>query len=311
LFPEKENITLVIREEALKIGFDEIGFTTASELSADRIRLKEWLNNNFHAGMSYMANHFEKRLNPNLLEENGKSVISVLKSYHPENDRLSTQSPKIARYAYGKDYHAVMKEKMAKLFSFIKKTFYPDLKGRCFVDSAPLLERSLAVRAGLGWIGKNGMLINRRLGSYVFIGELVIDIDLTYNNIEEKNRCGNCSKCTEACPTKAIIGNSTVDSNKCISYLTIENKGEIPEKYKNKLSGWIFGCDICQEVCPWNRIAKPMNEPEFKSDKYLLEMSPNDWKNISNEKFNELFRNSAIKRTKFEGLKRNIDLSWK
>ena len=261
---DKFAISQIIRTEAFRIGFDEIGFSAAIELTEDKKRLQEWLINGFNADMAFMEKNFEKRVNPLLLVEGSRSVITVLKNYYPTDSKLSTKYPKIARFAYGNDYHVVMKNKMWQLFSFIKSELYHGLKGRCFVDSAPLLERALGVKAGLGWIGKNGMLINKKLGSYFFIGELVVNLELPYNKTEIKNYCGTCNRCIENCPLNAINQNKTIDANRCVSYHTIENKGIIPETIKNNLNGWTFGCDICQEVCPWNRKATPTNEPEFQ-----------------------------------------------
>ncbi|MCL2072447.1 MAG: tRNA epoxyqueuosine(34) reductase QueG [Marinilabiliaceae bacterium] len=260
----KEKISERIKEVSNLIGFDAIGFSAAQELTEDKERLQEWLERGFNADMDFMKKNIEKRLNPTLLEDGCLSVITVLKNYYPADSTLSTTIPRIARFAYGNDYHKVMKSKMWLLFSFIKNELFPQLKGRCFVDSAPVMERSLGVKAGLGWIGKNGMLINRKLGSYFFIGELFVNLELPYNKIEIKNGCGTCSRCIESCPVNAINENKTIDANKCISYHTIENKGVIPELIKSNLNGWIHGCDVCQETCPWNRFAKATNEPEFQ-----------------------------------------------
>jgi len=302
----KTNIANLIRQEAQRLGFDDIGFSPAIELAEDKDRLQKWLNHGYNAGMGYMANHFEKRVNPALLEEGSLSVITVLKNYKPANFQLSQNYPKISRYAYGVDYHEVIKEKLSQLFNFIQEQIEPELKGRFFVDSAPILERALAAKAGLGWIGKNSMLINRKLGSYIFIGEIIVNIELPHAESPVNDGCGGCSYCIDACPTKAILPEKIIDANRCISYQTIENKGAIADEFTGQFKDWAFGCDICQEVCPWNRKVEPHNEPLFQPTPQLKEMSPSDWEKISPEGFTELFKKSAIKRTKFEGLVRNI-----
>jgi epoxyqueuosine reductase len=303
----KEKIAEIIKKQASNVGFDAIGFSRVKELIDEKKLLQAWLKDDNHAAMRYMSNNLDKRVNPALLVDGGLSVITVLKTYYPADNKLSLHYPKIARFAYGKDYHFVMKEKLNSLFSFIKKELYPDLTGRCFVDSAPILEKSFAVNAGLGWIGKNSMLINKNLGSYFFIGEIVINLELPYNVLEVKNGCGKCKRCIENCPTNAISENKCINSNKCISYHTIENKGNVPEDIKNKLNGWIFGCDICQEVCPWNRMAKPTNETDFMPSKELSNITEDDWQKITEARFDVLFYSSTIKRTGKEKKKRNIN----
>jgi len=307
----KEYIAKEIQSEAFRLGFDQVGFSQAKELIDDRERLSKWLENGYNAGMGYMANHFDKRVNPALLVEGSHSVISVVYNYNPPQPTLSQSAPKISRYAYGRDYHDIIKSKLSSLFNFVRDNLYSQLEGRFFIDSAPLLERSLAVRAGLGWIGKNSMLINRKLGSYLFIGELVVNIELPYNQSPMIDRCGGCSKCIDACPTQAILPDRVIDGNKCISYLTIENKGDIPESYKGKLEGWVFGCDICQEVCPWNRKAVAANEPEFRPSKALLSMTNKEWESLSAEEFSALFKGSPIKRAKYAGWMRNYQFITK
>ena len=296
----------LIRAEALRLGFDAIGFSKAEELVEDKERLKKWLEQGYNAGMGYMDNHFDKRVNPALLVEGSLSVISVLKNYYPSNHSLAASLPKISRYAFGTDYHFVVKDLLSKLFNYIREHIYPELQGRFFVDSAPLLERSLAVKAGLGWIGKNSLLINRKLGSFVFIGELVVNLDLPEKQDVISDSCGSCTRCVDACPTAAILPNRVVDANRCISYQTIEHKGDIPESLKGRFEGWIFGCDICQEVCPWNRKAQPHAEADFQPSDELLSMTPEAWAAITPERFSKLFKHSALKRTKFEGLTRNL-----
>ncbi|ASB49496.1 tRNA epoxyqueuosine(34) reductase QueG [Alkalitalea saponilacus] len=301
----QQHIANTIRDKALELGFDDVGFSPATELTEDKERLEKWLNNGYNAGMKYMNNHFEKRVNPALLVERSLSVITVLKNYNQQNNQLSTNFPKISRYAYGKDYHDTIRKKLSVLFDYIREHIYPDLQGRYFVDSAPLLERTLAVKAGLGWIGKNSMLINRKLGSWVFIAELVVNLELPYNQTTVNDGCGGCTRCIDACPTQAILPHRQIDSNRCISYLTIENRDDIPENFEGKLDGWVFGCDICQEVCPWNRKAKDTDEPDFRPSEQLLKMTPVEWEKLTPEKFSELFRGSAVKRTKFNGFMRN------
>jgi len=303
----RQHMANLIRSEAGKLGFDDIGFSPAHELVEDRQRLQNWLNNGYNAGMAYMANHFEKRVNPALLVEGSLSVITVLKNYYPQNQNLSLKAPKISRYAYGVDYHLVIKDKLSRLFNFIREHIYADVQGRFFVDSAPLLERALAVRARLGWIGKNSMLIHRKLGSYVFIGELVVNLELPYANDLMNDGCGGCTRCIDACPTSAILPDRQVDANRCISYQTIENHSPLPEEYKGKFDNWVFGCDICQEVCPWNRKATPHSELEFNPSPELLSLTPEDWESLTPERFAQLFKQSAIKRTKFEGFVRNLN----
>ncbi len=294
-----------IRAEALRLGFADIGFSPAKELIEDKERLINWLDKGYNAGMGYMANHFEKRVNPALLVEGSLSVITVVYNYNPAEALLSQKAPKISRYAYGLDYHDTIRKKLSSLFDFIRAHLYPQLEGRFFVDSAPLLERSLAVRAGLGWIGKNSMLINRKLGSYVFIGELVVNLDLPDNESSMIDRCGGCSKCVDACPTQAILPGRVIDGNKCISYLTIENKAEISESFAGQLEGWVFGCDICQEVCPWNRKAPVSEEPDFSPSETLIAMDKEAWGKLTPEAFSKLFKGSPVKRTKYAGWVRN------
>jgi epoxyqueuosine reductase len=295
-----------IRQKSVELGFDDCGFAKAQELSLDKEHVRNWLNNNMHANMHYMANHFEKRVDPSKLVEGAKTVIVLLTNYFPKEKYSSEDSLKIARYAWGKDYHYVLKDKLNTLFNFIKTEIYPALEGRCFVDSAPVLERSLAVQAGLGWIGKNSNLIHKRLGSYVFISELIINLDLP-DSAPVREACGGCTRCMDACPTNAIVSDRVVDARRCISYLTIENKEEIPEEFSGKMNNRIFGCDICQEVCPWTWKSRPHHLEEFHPNKDFLNFTHHDWLELSEQQFAEVFKKSAVKRTKFSGLKRNID----
>ena len=295
-----------IKDKALDLGFLSVGFTSSDLLSEDASHLSEWLGNGYHAEMKYMENHFEKRINPKKLVEGSYSVISLLYNYFPKSQSSNQESPKIARYAYGRDYHKVLRKKLKQLFIYIKSELAPGLEGRYFIDSGPVLERTLARKAGLGWIGKNSMLIHPKFGSFFFICEMLINIELPANGILN-DYCGGCTKCIDACPTNAIVSPKVIDSNKCISYHTIENKNEIPLELKGSFQNWIFGCDICQEVCPWNRKSKPHHEPDFDPQNNILNMTRKDWHNLSEEDFESLFYNSAIKRTKYSGLKRNLN----
>jgi epoxyqueuosine reductase len=296
-----------IKEKALAIGFDDCGISKAVFLKDDSRRLKEWLLNDMHGEMHYMENHFEKRVDPTKLVEGAKSVITVLLNYYPKESQTDSEAPVLSKYAYGEDYHDVVRNKLKQLFDFINTDISP-IEGRCFVDSAPVLDRVWAKKAGLGWIGKNSMLISPKHGSFVFIGHVIVNIDYDYNTNELNDFCGDCSRCIKACPTGAIVKPKIIDSRKCISYLTIEYKEEnIPEEFKDKFQNRVFGCDICQDVCPWNRKVKPTSVDEFSPSFSLLEMSRKDWGEIDEEKFKSLFKKSAVKRTKFKGLKRNLD----
>ncbi len=295
----------LIKSKAKELGFDDCGFTEAKELNEQKLYLQDWLANNMHGSMQYMENHFEKRLDASKLVENAKTVIVLLKNYFPR-EKQNKDSPVISRYAYGEDYHFVLKDKLKDLFEYIKAEINPDLEGRCFVDSAPILERAYAVNAGLGWVGKHSNLIHKRLGSYVFISELVVNLSLPYGEpINEA--CGGCYRCIDACPTKAIVSPKVIDSNKCISYLTIENRDEIPESFKGKMDNRMYGCDVCQEACPWTWKSRPTQEERFKPKEELLEMNQEDWSKLTPDQFSVLFKKSAVKRTKYSGLKRNID----
>ena len=302
----KQTYACRIREEALRLGFSDIGFAAVEHLKADEEYLKSWLNQGFHAGMGYMGNHFDKRVNPALLVDGARTVVSVLMNYYPKSGQTDPSAPKIARYAYGKDYHFVIKEKLQILFDFIKKEIYPELEGRFFTDSAPVLDRAWAKKSGLGWIGKNTNLIHKKLGSFVFIGELIINLELPGGE-PVKEACGRCRRCLDACPTGALMAPYQLDANKCTSYLTIEHKGDIPEVFRGKLDNWVFGCDICQEVCPWNWKARPTQEEAFQPQGDLLKLSPDQWFQLDEDTFREIFRKSAVKRAKYAGLKRNLD----
>tara|TARA_Y100000589_G_scaffold317298_1_gene343174 strand:+ start:104443 stop:105387 length:945 start_codon:yes stop_codon:yes gene_type:complete len=295
-----------IKQLAQEFGFLDCGIVKADFLPKEAERLKEWLSNEYHGEMKYMENHFEKRVNPAKLVENTKSVIVLTYNYYPTKKQRE-DSYKIAKYAYGKDYHFILKEKLQKLWLAIENTLDIKMQGRIFVDSAPVLERSLAQQAGLGWIGKNTMLISKQKGSFFFISELFVDIPLAYDTPFKTDHCGTCTRCIEACPTDAILPGKTLNAKQCISYFTIELKDENLSAHVNKKwDDWIFGCDICQDVCPWNRFATPHNEPAFEPDTRLLNFSKSDWENLSKEEFNQIFKKSAVKRTKYSGLMRNI-----
>lgn len=281
------------------------GISKADFLEEEAPRLEDWLHKNHHGEMSYMANHFDKRLDPRLLVEGAKTVVSLLLNYYPETIQEDASAPKISKYAYGKDYHFVIKDKLKSLMSFIHEEI-GEVGGRVFVDSAPVMDKAWAAKSGLGWVGKNSNLIHPKHGSFFFVAELIIDLELEPDG-PMKDYCGTCTKCIDACPTDAIVEPYVVDGSKCISYLTIELKDAIlPGHFKDQMDGWMFGCDVCQDVCPWNRFSKPHKEAAFDPHENLLKMSKADWEDLTEEVFREIFRNSAVKRTKYAGLKRNI-----
>lgn len=296
----------MIKEEANRLGFSFVGISKAEFLASEAPKLEKWLLENKNGKMAYMENHFDKRLNPTLLVDGAKSVISLMYNYYTSDKQKDPQAPQISKYAYGQDYHDVVKEKLVELLLFIQSNI-GEVGGRCFVDSAPVLERAWAAKSGLGWIGKNGNLINKGHGSFYFLAELIIDLDLEYDSKLATNYCGTCTACIDACPTEAIVSPTVVDGSKCISYFTIELKDAIPTEMKGKFDNWAFGCDVCQDVCPWNRFSKPHNEPQFLAKPELLNMTNNDWLEITEQVFSELFKKSPVKRTKYNGLKRNID----
>ncbi|GAA4056796.1 tRNA epoxyqueuosine(34) reductase QueG [Flavobacterium chungnamense] len=298
------NYSKLIKSEATRLGFLSCGISKAEFLEEEAPRLESWLNKNQHGQMSYMENHFDKRLNPKLLVDDSKSVISLLLNYFPSEEQNS-DSYKISKYAYGQDYHFVIKEKLKELLNTIQSQI-GDVSGRAFVDSAPVLDKAWAAKSGLGWIGKNSNLITQKVGSFYFIAELIIDLELEYD-YPTTDHCGTCTACIDACPTDAIVAPYVVDGSKCISYFTIELKDNLPIEMKGKFDDWAFGCDVCQDVCPWNRFSKPHNEPLFNPNPELLSFSKRDWDEITNDTFNKVFKNSAVKRTKFEGFKRNIN----
>lgn len=292
-----------IKTEAKRLGFLSCGISKADFLEEEAPRLEKWLKKNMHGEMGYMENHFDKRLDPRLLVAGSKSVISLLLNYYPEKKQVEN-SYKISKYAYGQDYHQVIKSKLRLLQEFIREEI-GEVNGRAFVDSAPVLDKAWAAKSGLGWIGKNSNLLTQQVGSFYFIAELIVDIELEYD-YAVTDHCGTCTACLDACPTQAIVEPYVVDGSKCISYFTIELKNEIPNEFKGSFDDWMFGCDICQDVCPWNRFSKSHNEPLFDPNPDLLSMTKKDWEEITEDVFKKVFKNSAVKRTKFDGLTRNI-----
>ena len=300
----KEKYTQLIKAEAHRLGFLSCGISKAGFLEEEAPRLENWLNNQMNGQMSYMENHFDKRLNPTLLVDDAKSVISLLLNYYP-SELQNEDSYKISKYAYGQDYHHVIKEKLKELLHFIQ-TEIGEVSGRAFVDSAPVLDKAWAAKSGLGWVGKNSNLITQKVGSFYFIAELIIDLELDYD-APTTDHCGSCTACLDACPTEAIVAPYVVDGSKCISYFTIELKENLPQEMKGKFDDWMFGCDVCQDVCPWNRFSKPHNEPLFQTNSDILNFSKSDWEEITVDTFQKVFKNSAVKRIKYEGLLRNIN----
>lgn len=297
--------TKFIKQKAQALGFDFCGISKATFLEDQAPKLENWLKAKAHGEMQWMENHFDKRLDPRKLVPGAKSVISLLLNYYPEDDRLSTGEYKISRYAYGRDYHKVLKNKCKALMQSIKEEM-GEIEGRAFVDSAPVMDKVWAEKSGLGWIGKNTNLINKGNGSYFFIAEIILDLELQYDS-PTGDYCGTCTKCIDACPTDAIESAYVVNGSKCISYLTIELKDKIPEEFKGKMADWIYGCDICQDVCPWNRFSTKHTTTDFDPKTELKEMTKKDWEEITEDVFEKIFNGSAVKRTRFEGLKRNIN----
>lgn len=300
------NRTELIRQKAYSLGFNVCGIAPARKLYEEENRLGKYLDLNYNGEMAYMANHFEKRLDPVLLVPGAKSVIVALLNYFPKKIQQADNIPVVSKYAYGRDYHEVIKNKLQELYNYIQNMVAP-VNGRFFTDSAPVLERAWAVQAGLGWIGKNGLLLNKKLGSFFFIGELIIDLELDYDEPYTKEHCGKCTRCLDACPTKALIGPKALDARRCISYLTIEKKGEIPEEFKPQFERQVFGCDVCQDVCPWNQNLIPHNTEEFNPHPDFLKLSENNWEALDENKFEQLFGYSALKRAGFNKLKSNIN----
>jgi epoxyqueuosine reductase len=300
----KKHYTELIKNEAKRLGFISCGVSRAEFLEDEAPRLEKWLKSNMHGEMKYMENYFEKRLDPSKLVDDAKSVISLAYNYYPK-DLQNKEAPKVSKYAYGMDYHYVIKEKLNFFLSFIKDKI-GDVNGRAFVDSAPILEKAWASKSGIGWVGKNSNLITKQVGSFYFLAELIVDLELDYDGIES-DHCGECTACIDSCPTQAIVEPYVVDGSKCISYFTIELKENIPNEFKEKFEDWVFGCDICQDVCPWNKFSKPHKEPLFQSTPELMKMSREEWNEITEETFNKIFKNSAVKRTGYKGLTRNLN----
>jgi epoxyqueuosine reductase len=300
----KSEYTAKIKSAADALGFLSCGISKADFLEDEAPRLEQWLNQGHHGSMSYMERHFDKRLDPRLLVPGAKSVVSLLLNYHTDKKQADPKAPKISSYAYGKDYHFVIKEKLNELMQIIHREI-GEVNGRVFVDSAPVMDKAWAAKSGLGWLGKNTNLISKKVGSFFFIAELIIDLELDYDT-PVTDHCGSCSACIDACPTDALLQPYQIDGSKCISYLTIELKENIPTEFKGQMDNWAFGCDICQTVCPWNRFATPHDEPAFEPQEELLNLTKSEWQEMTSVVFNKVFKNSAVKRTKFEGLKRNI-----
>ena len=300
----KQANTDLIKSHAKELGFLSCGISQAGFLEEEAPRLEAWLNNNYQGKMAYMANHFDKRLDPRLLVPGAKSVVSLLLNYHTDKIQEDPNAPKIASYAYGADYHYVIKDKLKALLTFIREEI-GEVGGRVFVDSAPVMDKAWAAKSGLGWIGKNTNLITQKVGSFYFIAELIIDLELEYDT-PTTDHCGTCTACIDACPTDAFVAPYQLDATKCISYLTIELREEIPLEFHKKLDDWAFGCDVCQQVCPWNRFSKQHEEPLFDPKPELLSMTKKDWHEMTREVFEVIFKNSAVKRTKFDRFKKNI-----
>jgi epoxyqueuosine reductase len=301
---QKHKNTNLIKTEAKRLGFLSCGVSKAQFLEKEAPRFEQWLKNGMHGEMGYMENHFDKRLDPTKLVEGSKSVISLLLNYYPQEEQ-NKNSFKLSKYAYGQDYHHIIKSKLRQLQDFITEEI-GEVNGRAFVDSAPVLDKAWAAKSGLGWIGKHSNLLTQQTGSFYFVAELIVDLELDYDS-PVTDHCGSCTACLDACPTQAIVEPYVVDGSKCISYFTIELKSEIPTEFKGRFEDWMFGCDICQDVCPWNRFSKPHSEPLFNPNPELLSMTKKDWEEITEDVFKKVFQKSAVKRTKFAGLKRNID----
>jgi len=300
----KDKLTYFIKQKANELGFFSCGISKVEFLEEDAPHLEKWLNENRHGEMKYMENHFDKRLNPALLVDGAKSVVSLLLNYFPESSQ-NEDAPKISKYAYGRDYHHVIKDKLSVLCEELNEQI-GEFNFRVFVDSAPVLDKAWAKKSGLGWVGKNGNLITKDQGSFFFVAEIISELDLLADG-PIKDYCGTCTKCIDSCPTEAIYEPYKVDGSKCISYLTIELKDQIPEEFTSKMEDWMFGCDICQDVCPWNRFSKPHNVLDFNPKPKLMEMDRKDWNELTVEVYREVFQKSAVKRAKFEGLKRNLN----
>ena len=302
----KEKTTIWLKEKTKTLGFDYCGIAKAEQLDQEARRLEDWLSKGMHGNMQYMENHFDLRTDPTKLVPGAKSVITLLCNYFPSHHQ-NILSPRISKYAYGNDYHEVIRAKLKELLFFMQEEI-GEINGRGFVDSAPVLERAWATKSGLGWIGRNGNMINKQSGSFFFIATLIVDVEFVYDDPFAKDYCGSCRKCIDACPTDAIMENKVVAGNKCISYYTIELKDALlsPE-LKEKFGNWMFGCDVCQDVCPWNRFSTPNNELQFQPLSQIFNFTTSDWEELSEESFKRIFKNSPVKRTKYEGIKRNIN----
>ncbi|PSK91099.1 tRNA epoxyqueuosine(34) reductase QueG [Taibaiella chishuiensis] len=297
--------TTFIKTLSRELGFDYCGIARAQRLDDDARKLEQWLTKGYQGKMGYMENHFDMRVDPTLLVPGAKSVVTLLLNYYPE-EQQAEGAPKIAKYAYGTDYHLVIREKMNEFLYRIREKI-GQVEGRGFVDSAPVLERSWAVRSGLGWVGKNGNLIHKQTGSFFFIATLIIDLELEYDDPFAKDYCGSCTRCLDACPTGAIVDPTLIDGSRCISYLTIELKDElIAPEFRDKMEGWMFGCDICQDVCPWNRFARPHQQDAFAPIPLLLNLGTAEWEAMDEQFFRTLLKNSPMKRSKWKGIQRNI-----
>lgn len=295
----------LIKQWASDLGFSSCGISKAEYLEEEAPRLEKWLREGKHGSMQWMENHFDKRLDPTLLVPGAKSVISFTLNYFPEKTQSHDDAPRLAKYAYGEDYHFIIKDKLKEMVHRIREEV-GEVDGRAFVDSAPVLDRVWAARSGLGWIGKHSLLLTKQEGSFFFIGELILDLELEPDG-PTTDHCGSCTRCIDACPTDAIESPFVINSNKCISYLTIELRGSIPDEFAGRMENWAFGCDICQDVCPWNRFSKPHTEPRLDPHEDLLDMSKDEWQEMTSEVFGKVFRKSAVKRAKFEGLMRNVE----
>ena len=307
--PTEEHIKIErsqrIKSKAEALGFISCGIAKAEFLEEEAPRLESWLNNNYHGEMSYMANHFDMRLDPRLLVEGAKSVISLAYNYYQDLNR-NPDSYKVAMYAQGEDYHFVVKEKVRELLDFIQDEI-GEVEGRAFTDSAPIMEHAWAKKAGIGWVGKNSLTLSKQKGSFFFLAELILDLDLAFDQPMQTDHCGKCTRCIDACPTQAILPNRVVNGSQCISYFTIELKDQIPTEMKGKFDDWIFGCDVCQEVCPWNRFSLPTKQERFIGYEKINQFSKKEWEEITEDVFREIFKKSPVKRTKYAGLMRNIN----
>ena len=300
----RENPTRFLKRKANNLGFLSCGISKAVFLEEEATKLENWLNDGKHGKMKYMENHFDMRLDPRKLVPDAKSVISLSYNYFNENLQKDKDAPKISKYAYGNDYHKVIKEKLKILFKELQKEF-GDINGRVFIDSAPIMEKAWAAKSGLGWIGKNTNLISQKVGSFYFLAEIIVDLEFEYDT-PVTDHCGSCTACIDSCPTGAIVKPYEIDASKCISYLTIELKDEIPSEFNGKMDNWAFGCDVGQDVCPWNRFSRKHNEPLFNPNQEMMKMGKKEWEELTEETFEVIFKNSAVKRTKYKGLKRNI-----